>query len=214
MTNSKAAKGTVANVISDSISNSQANFIHLRIPAARSARGVQNHSPLKTEGVGNAGCPMHPQPRVRNETKHTSVVTTGSPGSPGIPARNGFNGLFRALPGERIRLVTVIGGLRFCQTRSDPTRLRKFSTSNGCQDHTVLPSANSVCRPHAVYRSRGSSRPAITSRARRCRVHRIPPRVNDDGQRPSVGRDGGGYRSDLGERGTEIFLQMGLDRIH
>src|SRR2546429_9315227 len=26
--------------------------------------------------------------------------------------RNGFNGLFRALPGERIRLVTVVGGLR------------------------------------------------------------------------------------------------------
>src|SRR5258705_7816490 len=75
------------------------------------------------------------------ETKHTSVVTTGSPGSPGIPARNGFNGLYRALPGERIRLVTVIGGLRFCQARLGPTRLRKFSTSNGCQDHTALPYA-------------------------------------------------------------------------
>src|SRR6266567_9470248 len=36
--------------------------------------------PKKTEGAGNAGCPMHPQPRVRNKTKHTSVVTTGSPG--------------------------------------------------------------------------------------------------------------------------------------
>jgi hypothetical protein len=45
--------------------------------------------------------------------KHTSVVTEGSPDSPGIPARNGFNGLFRALPGERIRLVTVISGLGF-----------------------------------------------------------------------------------------------------
>src|ERR1700688_2385550 len=29
--------------------------------------------------------------------------------------------------------------------------------------------------------------------------------------RPSVGRDGGGYRSDLVKRGTKIFLQMGLD---
>src|SRR5947207_1988055 len=35
--------------------------------------------PKKTEGAGNAGCPMHPQPRVRNKTKHTSVVTTGTP---------------------------------------------------------------------------------------------------------------------------------------
>src|ERR1700674_641687 len=32
---------------------------------------------------------------------HTSVVTTGPPGSPGIPARNGFNGFLRALPGDR-----------------------------------------------------------------------------------------------------------------
>jgi hypothetical protein len=26
-----------------------------------------------------------------------------------------------------------------------------------------------------------------------------------------MGRDGGGYRTDLGKRGTEIFLQRGLD---
>src|SRR3982074_2187273 len=38
-----------------------------------------NHSPKKTEGVGNAGSPPHPQPRVRNK-KHTSVVTTGTAG--------------------------------------------------------------------------------------------------------------------------------------
>src|SRR5229473_695220 len=117
--------------------------------------------PWKTEGVGNAGCPMHPQPRVRNKTKHTSVVAEGSPDSPGIPARNGFNGLFRALPGERIRLVTVISGLRFCRTRSGRLNLRKFNTSNGCQDHTALPSAYSAVRQRAVNRSRGSTRPAI-----------------------------------------------------
>jgi hypothetical protein len=33
--------------------------------------------------------------------KHTSVVTTVAPDSPGIPARNGFNGFLRALPGDR-----------------------------------------------------------------------------------------------------------------
>src|ERR1700737_2018624 len=32
--------------------------------------------------------------------------------------------------------------------------------------------------------------------------------------RPSMGRDGGGYRSDLGQAGTEIFLQTGLDRAN
>jgi len=50
------------------------------------------------EGVGNAGCALHPQPRVQNlseahERSHREV----QPRSPGIPARNGFNGLYRAL---------------------------------------------------------------------------------------------------------------------
>jgi hypothetical protein len=40
--------------------------------------------PLITEGAGNAGRTMRPQPRMQNKTKHTSVVTTGSPESPGI----------------------------------------------------------------------------------------------------------------------------------
>jgi hypothetical protein len=56
------------------------------------------------EGAGNAGCPLHPQPRVQIGSEHTSVVATGSPDSPGIPARNGFNGLFRALPGDEFFL--------------------------------------------------------------------------------------------------------------
>jgi hypothetical protein len=48
---------------------------------------------------------MHPQSRVQNKTKHTSVVTTVAPESPGIPARNGFNGFLRALPGDRACLT-------------------------------------------------------------------------------------------------------------
>ena len=74
---------------------------------------------------------------------------------------------------------------------------------------TQIKHRSSACHSSA----HGPCRPALPSPdiARRCRVHRIPPRVNDDGQRPSVGRDGGGYRSDLGKAGTEIFLQRGLD---
>ncbi len=79
----------------------------------------------ETEGVGNAGRPMHPQPRVRNKTKHTSIVTTGPPGSPGIPARNGFNGFLRALPGDRACLSPSSRGLRFCLSPVGPTSLRK-----------------------------------------------------------------------------------------
>jgi len=49
---------------------------------------------------------------VCGENKHTSVVTTGTPDSPGIPARNGLR-LISCSPRRRIRLVTVIRGLRF-----------------------------------------------------------------------------------------------------
>src|ERR1700677_2474100 len=38
------------------------------------------------------------------------------------------------------------------------------------------------------------------------------PYVRDDRETPlCVGRDGGGYRGDLGQKGTEIFLRTGLD---
>jgi hypothetical protein len=52
------------------------------------------------EGVGNAGCPWHPQPRVRFALVKSTRVTTSTPESPDIPARNGFNGFLRALPGD------------------------------------------------------------------------------------------------------------------
>jgi hypothetical protein len=38
---------------------------HLRDLAARCARAVPELFAQKTEGVGNAGCQAHPQPRVR-----------------------------------------------------------------------------------------------------------------------------------------------------
>src|ERR1700682_6750772 len=44
-----------------------------------------NVLPSGIEGVGNAGCPLHPQPRVQSVVKHTSVVTTGPPEHPAFP---------------------------------------------------------------------------------------------------------------------------------
>jgi len=38
---------------------------YFRVPAARSARVLQIHTPQKTEGAGNAGCWPHPQPCVQ-----------------------------------------------------------------------------------------------------------------------------------------------------
>jgi hypothetical protein len=165
------------------------------------------------EGVGNAGCPLHPRSRVQIVVVERTRVTTSTPGSPGIPARNGFNGFLRALPGDRL----------FCHRRqrtnvlSAPGRADKTSANltpaSGRQDHTTSPYAAIVSRPRAVDRSRiQRTRPAIPSRAKRCRVHRIPPRVRDDRDTPL--QRGGmtrACRDDLPDGLSEIFLQRGMD---
>jgi hypothetical protein len=79
-------------------------------------------------------------------------------------------------------------------------RQRKFISANLTpasrrQDHTTSPSA-----------------PARFVK-RAARVHRIPSRIDDVRNAPLSGRDGGACTSDLGQAGTEIFLQMGLDTV-
>src|SRR6266404_2232731 len=89
-------------------------------------------------------------------------------------------------PRRRIRLVTVIGGLKVWRARSGPQNLRQFDTSNGCQDHTALPYTATSFVQRAVDRSRKTALrsprapDAAASTASR-------PNVLDDGQRPSFG---------------------------
>ena len=156
--------------------------------------------PLKIEGAGNAGCTVHPQPVCSK--KHT-VVTTGPPKTPGIPCAMVLTAYSALSPATNSSCHR-----RWRIWSADPgwarTRLRQLDTSNGCQDHTALPSAATSIiastgrvRPIKVLKKalkRRSSRalpiahkqacPAIASRARRCRVHRIPPRVADDHDTP------------------------------
>jgi hypothetical protein len=66
-----------------SISNSHA---HTRIPAARiRPSDASIISPKKNEGVGNAGCPLHPQPRVGRSRITRASSPRGSPGYPAFP---------------------------------------------------------------------------------------------------------------------------------
>jgi hypothetical protein len=72
-----------------------------------------NVPPKENEGAGNAGRTMRPQPRVRNETKHTSVVTTVTPEQPGIPRAMVLTVSF-VLPGDEFVLVTIgLEGFRY-----------------------------------------------------------------------------------------------------
>ncbi len=125
---------------------------------------------------------MHPQPRVRNKTKHTSVVTTVTPEITRHSPRNGFNGFLRALPGDRA-----------CLSPSSGAFGADLTPASRRQDHTTSPSASARFVKRAA------------------RVHRIPSRVGDVRNAPLSGRDGGGCKSDLGQARSEIFLQTGLD---
>jgi hypothetical protein len=91
--------------------------------AARCAR-VLDESSAPIEGVGNAGCPLHPRFRVHLVVVERTRVTTSTPESPGIPARNGFNSLCRALPGDRALLPPSSADM-FCLSPVGPTQLRK-----------------------------------------------------------------------------------------
>jgi hypothetical protein len=143
------------------------------------------------EGVGNAGCPLHPRSRVHLVAVERTRVTTSTPESPGIPARNGFNGVCRALPGDRA-LLPPSPADRFCLSPVGPTQLRELDASVGASGPHDFAVRCNISRPLAWCRSRASStHPAIPSRARRCRVHRTPSRVRDDRDTPlCVGRDG------------------------
>src|SRR5712691_5603113 len=67
--------------------NSRYGFATSRREASEA---LMNLSPK--EGVGNAGCPLHPRPRVHLVVVERTRVTTSTPESPDVPARNGFNG--------------------------------------------------------------------------------------------------------------------------
>src|ERR1700694_4569945 len=112
----------------------------LRDLAASAREFAGNVLPSGIEGVRNAGCPLHPQPRVQSVVKHTSVVATGRTGTPGIPARNGFNGLLRALPGDRACLSPSPAELVSQPGRADVASANLTPASRR-QDHTTSPSA-------------------------------------------------------------------------
>jgi hypothetical protein len=76
---------------------------------------------------------MHPQPRVRNKTKHTSIVTTVTPESPGIPRAVVLTVSFVLSPAIGL-FVTVACGVTSAN----------LTPASGRQNHTTSPSANSA----------------------------------------------------------------------
>src|SRR5437879_10748272 len=82
--------------------------------------------------------------------------------------------LMPSSPRRRIRLASVADGLKVCLNPVGSTRLRRLDTSNGCQDHTVLPYAAARLRqkapralaPFVLRASIAHGRTALRSQAR------------------------------------------------
>jgi hypothetical protein len=103
----------------------------LRDLAAGFARGLPEiFLTLQTEGAGNTGCALHPRSRVQQCTKQNAHEHTGSAEAIRHSLRNGFNGLFRALPGDRAFLPP-----------SPALLSANLTPASGRQDHTTSPSA-------------------------------------------------------------------------
>jgi hypothetical protein len=139
---------------------------------------------------GRGECRMRAAPAVSCAkcTKENAHEHTGSAEAIRHSLRNGFTAYSALSPAtnsfcHRHRRISGFARPgRVCEN------LRRFSTSNGCQDHTTSPYASAPFVWYAVSSlTCPKNPPCDDDRARRCRVHRIPPRVNDDRETPLFG---------------------------
>jgi hypothetical protein len=130
-----SSKGRVDCFVASLLAMTSLQFqTQVRIPAARCARVVPDRSAPKKRAWGMPGAQCT-RSLAWEKNNHTSVVTTGPPEQPGIPARNGFNGFLRALPGDRAFLSP------------SPALLNADLTpASRRQDHTTSPSAAGAVR--------------------------------------------------------------------
>jgi hypothetical protein len=134
---------------------------HLRDLATQGARGLPiNSCPFRNKGAGNAGRPMRPAVSCARWSRKRTRAYRSHRNHPAFPAQ-WFYGLYRALPGAPGLLATV--------APEKLSLLGNLTPASGCQDHTILPYASG----------------ALVSRT--LRVHRSPPRVCDDRERPFCG---------------------------
>jgi len=150
------------------------------------------------EGVGNAGCPLHPQPRVQC----VGSTRVSSPRShrdhPAFPHAMVLTASFVLSPvtglvchrHQRIKVLSAPGW-------ADKTSAN-LTPASGRQDHTTSPSAAIVSRQRAVDRSQVFRLALRSHRAQNAAASTASrPASVTIASRPSVGRDGKSSRDDL-----------------
>src|SRR5882724_8817525 len=122
---------------------------------------------------------MHPQPRVQMKKAHEHSHHGHTGNHPAFPAQ-WFYGLLRALPGDRA-----------CCHRHLALLLARLDASFGASEPHDFAVRISIIRPARFRAPDAAASTASRSAFVTC-------------ARPSVGRDGEGYRSDLGPLASEI----------
>ena len=146
-------------------------------------------APGENRGRGECRVPAAPAASCALCSSRSARVTTSTPESPGIPARNGFNGVCRALPGDRALLPPSSCEYGMSAPGRADMPPQNLTPASGRQDHTIWPSATtSLVRVLKASLTDLVDPPCDPSPARRCRVHRIPhPTSVTIAIRPSLG---------------------------
>jgi hypothetical protein len=159
--------------------------------------------------------------------------------SPGIPARNGFNGLLRDLPGDRALLPPSSRGFKVLSGPVEPhAPPRDLTPASRRQDHTTSPSANRLSKkpPDRLGTSPVEASAKADTAPSSCvsgfahgeqsapRSHRTPnaaastashPAFRDDRDTPLLPRrDVGDETSDLGVVSRRFLKIRSRDRRH
>jgi len=203
-----------------------------RILAAQCARGLDQLHPPSKRGRRESRMPIAPAV-VR--TKGARVDHRFNRIAPAFPARMVY-GLLRALPGDRLVCHRRLCGLTihpepgwagWISARLDASIGAPGPHDFAVRDRPRQKSCRTSCRPASSGKdglqrrssarrpiAHGKTRPAIPLRARRCRVHRIPPRVRDVSRSaPHPGGTGRACNGDLPDVLSGIFFAKGLDRV-
>ena len=150
-------------------------------------------------GRGECRMPNAPAASCAMIVVERTRVTTSTPESPGIPARNGFNGFLRALPGDRALLPPSLSGLRLCPRPVGPTCLRELDASVGASGPHDFAVRSNISRQRACDRSRAHHPPCKSRRAQNAAASTAPhPASVTIAIRPSGGVGWLSSRSDLG----------------
>src|SRR6266849_10785135 len=102
--------------------------------------------PKRAWGMPGAQCTRS---LVCNDSGRTHTSNNEYTETPGIPARNGFNGFLRALPGDRACLPPSSANM-FCLSPVGPTQLRELDASVGASGPHDFAVRCNISRPLAV----------------------------------------------------------------